>query len=606
MRFLSSLLVFGISVAACAADGWQLHPDAVVRPENPHGTVTQMPPFASTTFPKTTREWSVYVPAQYKPDGTAAVMIFQDGHDYAKLDGEWRTPTVLDNLIASGEMPVTVAVFIDPGTSTEKPKPGNAWQNSNRSFEYDSLGGRYSQFLLEEILPAVEKQWPLSHDPEMRAICGASSGGICSFTVAWERPEAFRKVLSTIGSFTNIRGGNLYPSEIRKTERKPIRVFLQDSSGDLDNIAGNWPLANQQLAAALKYMGYDVKFDYTEGYGHNSERGGSIFPDALRWLWRAESTLPATSTKGDLRGDLTLLNLLIPGEGWQEVITDSAGLKGPIQFADGLCPEAGGGLLFGDIVTGAIYRVKEDGSVEKVTDDKGSGMKFGPKGVLYTCICGQSRVSGIDLASGKVVADYPQIEANDLAMTAAGNAYITETGAGQVRRIALGDGGVAGEVSVVAKGIAGPNGIGLSPDGGTLAVSEFNGGNVWAYRVDADGGLSAGEPYMTLRRPIDLSGEFRRGEPPPYKKASGGDGLCTDAEGRYYVTSALGVQIFDPTGRLCGVLPPPQAGKQVTSCAFAGPGRAWLYVANGDRLYRRKLQATGVPGFLEGAAGKTP
>ena len=183
-------------------------------------------------------------------------------------------------------MPVTIGVFINPGVvpATEAGKK----DRSNRSFEYDSLGDTYAKFLLNELLPEVTKHYNITTDPNLRAICGASSGGICAFTVAWERPDAFRKVLSQIGSFTNIRGGHVYPALIRKTEKKPLRIFLQDGSGDLDNLHGNWPLANQEMAAALKFMGYDYKFEFgTEG--HNGKHGGAILPDSLRWLWRDDA-----------------------------------------------------------------------------------------------------------------------------------------------------------------------------------------------------------------------------------------------------------------------------------------------------------------------------
>ena len=286
MRFLLPLLA--APLIAFAADEFKPTPDHSENPNVPHGTVTPMPAWESKLFPGTTRDWWIYIPAQYQPDGSAAVMVFQDGRGYQDLKGHWRVPTVFDNLIARGDMPPTVAVFINPGNDPAKnpPVPGKPSKATNRSFEYDSLGDRYARFLLEEILPEVERKWPLTKDPEKRAICGASSGGICSFTVAWEHPEAFRKVLSTIGSFTNIRGGNVYPSLIRKTEPKPLRVFLADTSGDLDNPFGNWPLANQQMASALRFMKYDVRFDYAEGYSHSSLHGGSIFPDALKWLWR--------------------------------------------------------------------------------------------------------------------------------------------------------------------------------------------------------------------------------------------------------------------------------------------------------------------------------
>lgn len=285
MRSLLPLLLLSASCALALDDYKSDSPDHQENPNVPHGTVTKMPPWESKIFAGTVRDWSVYVPAQFKPDGSAALMVFQDGHDYVNLKGNWRVPTVFDNLIAKGEMPPTIAIFINPGNDATKPMPQSAWKVSNRSTEYDSLGDRYARFLIEEILPAVREKWPFSDDPEKHAISGASSGGICSFTVAWERPDQFRKVLSTIGSFTNIRGGNAYPYLIRKTERKPLRVFLQDGANDIDNEFGNWPLANKMMANSLEYMAYDVRFEFGDG-AHNSKHGGSIFPDALRWLWR--------------------------------------------------------------------------------------------------------------------------------------------------------------------------------------------------------------------------------------------------------------------------------------------------------------------------------
>ena len=287
MRIFAILLA-SASLCIAADSDYQPGPDSQAKPDVPKGEVRTFTLAESKAFPGTTREWSLYVPKQYDAAKPACAMVFLDGPGFAKVDGQFRVPVVFDNLIAKGDMPPCVAIFINPG---HKLKDGEdlatvKWKANNRSFEYDSLGDRYARFLIEEILPEVEKKWPLSKDPEKRAICGASSGGICSFTVAWERPDQFRKVLSTIGSFVNLRGGDAYPSLIRKTERKPLRVFLQDTSGDLDNPFGNWPLANQQMNAALKYMKYDVRFDYAEGYGHNSNHGGSIFPEALRWLWR--------------------------------------------------------------------------------------------------------------------------------------------------------------------------------------------------------------------------------------------------------------------------------------------------------------------------------
>ena len=237
----------------------------------------------SIIFEGTKREYHVYVPSQYKSVTPACVMIFQDGHAYIKEDGDVRAPIVFDNLIHKGEIPITIGIFVNPGHRGDM-FPENRWRANNRSYEYDSLGDQYVRFLLEELLPTVGKKFNLSKKAKDRAICGASSGGICAFTAAWERPDAFSKVYSMIGSFTNIRGGNIYPSLIRKTAPKPVRIFLEDGENDLNNSHGDWPLANLQMAAALNYMNWDYRFVYGKGK-HNLRHGGVLLPEALRWLW---------------------------------------------------------------------------------------------------------------------------------------------------------------------------------------------------------------------------------------------------------------------------------------------------------------------------------
>jgi enterochelin esterase family protein len=282
MRVLSALALLLVAVPALAADDYQLGPDSQVQADVPKGKITQHH-WQSKIFEGTERDYWVYVPAQYKPDKPACVMVFQDGKNYVNDQGQFRVPVVFDNLIHKGEMPVTIGIFINPGlfpTGDPKVKP-----RSNRSFEYDTLSDQYARFLLEEILPEVAKTYNLTQDAAGRAICGISSGGICAFTVAWERPNAFNKVLTHVGSFTNIRGGHNYQAILRKTPPKPIRIFMQDGSNDLNNEHGNWPLANQELASSLGFAKYDYKFVYGDG-AHNGKHGGAILPDSLRWLWR--------------------------------------------------------------------------------------------------------------------------------------------------------------------------------------------------------------------------------------------------------------------------------------------------------------------------------
>lgn len=310
---------------------YQLGPESMRQPDVPQGTVTKHV-WQSRIFEGTTREYYVYVPKQYTAAQPACVMVFQDGHAYVDENGSVRAPIVFDNLIHQGDLPVTIGVFVNPGHHGDS-QPENRWRASNRSFEYDTLSDQYARFVNNELLPliAADMQLNLSADPADRAICGASSGGICAFSAAWFHPEWFSKVLSHIGSFTNIRGGHDYPARIRKTDRKPIRVFLQDGENDLDNEHGNWWLANQQMAAALKFKDYDYRFVAGTGK-HSPKHGGAILPDSLRWLWRdhvvgniqrpeLEATVdPATAfaertlqvTSGDLKGEEVRYRLLAP------------------------------------------------------------------------------------------------------------------------------------------------------------------------------------------------------------------------------------------------------------------------------------------------------
>ena len=288
-KIVALVLLSSVSLQAHAADDYKLGPDSERQEGVPQGKVEKFS-WTSQVFKDTTRDCAVYIPSQYDGSHPACVMVFQDGGGYVNEKGAWRVPVVFDNLIAKKEMPVTVGIFLNPGVFPDqlaKDKDGKEKPKSNRSFEYDTLSDQYSKFIIDEMLPEVTKRFKLklTEDPDGRAIAGLSSGAICAFTVAWQRPDAFRKVVSSIGSYTNIRGGNAYPDMIRAAEKKPIRVFLQDGSNDLKNQFGSWFDANQAMAAVLKEKGYDYQFIAGDG-GHTSKHGGSIFPDTMRWVWR--------------------------------------------------------------------------------------------------------------------------------------------------------------------------------------------------------------------------------------------------------------------------------------------------------------------------------
>jgi hypothetical protein len=306
---LFSILALSVAslVPTRAADDYKLGADSLPQPGVPKGKVTQHT-WQSKIFSGTTRDYWVYVPAQYDGSTPAAVMVFQDGAGCVNLNGSIRVPNVFDNLIHKKEMPVTIGIFINPGEFRGE-RDSKGQPRRNRSFEYDTLSDQYARFLLDEILPEVGKNYKLTDDPERRAIQGQSSGGIAAFTVAWERPDAFRKIVSFIGSFTAIAyrpaqdgkpmqpGGDFYPTLIRKNPIKPLKVFIQDGANDLNNSHGSWFLANQQMVAALQWAnrnadeknasGPRYQFAYAWGDGaHSGKHGGAIFPEIMRWLWK--------------------------------------------------------------------------------------------------------------------------------------------------------------------------------------------------------------------------------------------------------------------------------------------------------------------------------
>lgn len=268
----------------------QYHPNPEAFPGEavPRGKVASHRAWAqSRVYPLTRRDLWIYTPPGFDPLGEApALAVFNDGGAYLDRNGPIRATAVLDTMLAAGEAPPTVGVFVMPGAAEGSPQ--------QRSIEYDSLTDDYVRFLVEDLLPFVEGELgcTLSTDAARRTICGISSGGICAFTAAWRRPDVFGRVVSHCGSFTAIRGGHNYPFLIRSTPRKPIRVWMQSGSADADILYGSWPLANQEVAAALRFAGYDVRFVFGEG-GHNLRHGGAVFADTLRWLGRATGDEPA-------------------------------------------------------------------------------------------------------------------------------------------------------------------------------------------------------------------------------------------------------------------------------------------------------------------------
>ena len=271
-----------------AAPQYKTDPDSLPQASVPKGKLEGPFIFKSQVFSNTVRRYWTYVPAQYTAEKPACVLVFQDGQRATRTNGSLRVPQVMENLIAKKEMPVTIGIFITPGARGEEYVEVGGGNPNNRSYEYDSLGDRYARFIIDEMLPEVGKKYNLTKDPEGRAIGGTSSGAICAFNVAWERPDQFRKVISCIGSFTDIKGGHVFPKLIRENDKKPIRIFLEDTLHDLpspNNPNRDWHVQNVAMVAAFHEKGYDMTHVFDEGT-HSDAHGGSIMPQMLRWLWR--------------------------------------------------------------------------------------------------------------------------------------------------------------------------------------------------------------------------------------------------------------------------------------------------------------------------------
>ena len=544
---------------------------SVAQPGVPKGEVIKGVFDKSTIFPGTWREYWIYVPAQYNPDSAACLYVNQDGI-------QWNAPTVFDNLIYHKEMPITIGVFITPGRVLA-PNEETSLDRFNRSFEYDGLGDAYVRFLTEEILPLVEKQKTsdgriirLSKNGNDHAIGGSSSGAVCAFTAAWERPSEFSRVFSAIGTYVGLRGANRYPTLIRKYEPKPIKIFMQDGANDLNIYGGDWWMANQSMERALVFSGYEVKHVWGEG-GHNGKMGTSVFPEAMRWLWKdwPKPVMPS-ATKNDFLNDI-----LVPGADW-ELVGEGYG------FTEGAIANADGEVFYHDIPNSKTYKVGMDGKPEALSLNahKSSGTAFGADGKRYVT-AGETKqiIAYDDKEMATVLAD--GISGNDLVATRKGDIYVTSPeGAQKPGKIYLVRPG--GEKVIVDEGLMFPNGIALTPDQTQLYVTESTTHWVWIYTIQPDGSLANKQRYGWLNVPDRAENAWP-------------DGLKCDTEGRVYVATRMGIQVLDQLGRVHAILPVPSG--QASNCCFGGADFNMLYVTCGDKVYRRRLNVHGANTFAD-------
>ncbi len=546
-----------------AADTYELGPDSMRQEGVPKGTVTKFQWNDSKIYPGTIRDYHIYVPAQYDPKEPACVMIFQDGNGFASEKGRWRAPVVLDNLIHRGELPVMIGVMVQPGVVPAANK--DAQPRFNRSFEYDAMGDRYARFLLEELLPHVAKSYNLKQDGNSRGILGSSSGAICAFNAAWERPEEFSRVVSFVGTFVNLRGGHNFPWMIRKMETKPLRIFMQDGVNDNDLYCGSWWEANRDVLRSLEFSGYEVEHVWgTEG--HNNKHGSAILPQALKSVWSGyPNPIPKPKHKGD-----RFLDIYLDGEDWVK-------LAGGFQFTEGPAVDAKGNLFFTDLRASEIHRVDaKSGKVALFAKDTGkaNGLMFGPDGRLYACANGRKEIVAYGM-DGKYEVVAKGLGSNDLVINSKGDIYVTSPGEKNVYIIPKG-----GKPQVVDTGIAKPNGVAFSPDQTVLMVSDTEGAFVYSFRIKEDGTLTFKQPYHFLHMPVGGN-------------TSGADGMAMDDQGFLYVTTHMGIQVCDQPGRVNGIIRKPQ-NQWVSNITFGGPEMDVIYVTCGDSVYKRRIKRKGV------------
>ena len=581
--------------AGCGGRGYPLGPQSQRHPGVPEGQVFNIALKQSAIYPGMECTIQVYVPAQYQARKPACVCLF--------LDGLWgAAPVVFDNLIHQKHMPVCIGIGLLAGqTHAARSRKDPRW---NRSFEFDSMTDVLADFIIHEVLPAVEgHKTPgglpirLSPDPNDRCIAGGSSGGIGAFNAAWRRPDAFRRVYIVSGTFVGMRGGDRFPVLIRKTEPKPLRVFINDGIFDEwwgGPEFGDWWISNLNVERALHFAGYHVQ--HLWGKGGHCGQGGAVLPQALRWLWQ-DWPRPVTAR---LPGNFNIQAIIKVGQEWRPVLGSESQAAGKAyQFpgyasapvidaastAAALASDRQGRVFVMNPAAGRIERLTGTGQVQPfvAVSPGDNGMAFGPDGRLYVVETARARVVAFDPSgTSQTIAD--GLAGRGLTVTPRGEIYVTQaaesgSSSGQVWLVRPN-----GRKQVVAEGLNAPSGLALTPDGLWLCVGESQGHHAFSYQVKPDGDLRCGEPFYWLHVP-DAANDSGVGQ------------ICMDRQGRAYAATRLGIQVLDHNGRVVAILPvvPWAQSQQLAGICFGGRDFKTLYVSTGSGIYRRQMNVAGMP-----------
>ncbi len=572
MRLIHLLLLLG-SVLHSAEPEFPLTADSQVQANVPKGMMIKDSYKArdGSVFPGTEREYEIYLPAGHDKTKPAAFMVFQDGVIY-------QAPVVFDNLIAKKEVPPLVGIFIKPGVAPAANE--NALPRYNRSYEYDSITPTYSEFLIDEFLPAIESKHgiKLSTDPNHAAISGNSSGGICAFMVAWHRPDRFRRVFTGVGTYVGIHGADQLPVLVRKFEPKPLRIFLQSGTGDNNLYCGDWWMANQMMERSLTWAGYDVNHAWGEG-GHNQKHASQIFPEVLRWLWRDWQT--TMEVKANPRGDSKWRGYEVVGDGeWEAVIKDGAGLRS-------MASAQSGEVFAINSSNGKWWRISRQFKASvfsegHISDDHGlpiSRFVFGSNSKLYgTGSNNRDGISEIKLDGTTAPSDMSGgISGWSLCAAKDRWYYMGKMFTNEVYSFRGPKEGVPFTEPLCSEVQRQIYALALSPDQTQLFATCDDSDEVFSYRITADHRLADPQPYFLLDAGTGKTAEAR--------------GLCVDTNGWLYVATHLGVQICDQAGRVNFIIPTPTPAIDV---CFGGMELSDLFVACGDTIYKRPTKAKGV------------
>jgi gluconolactonase len=547
-------------------------PEASNNPAVPQGDFMQGV-VNSKIYPGTANNFQVWVPAQYDPAKPACFLLVMDG-----IGGQ---EAVVNNLMAEKAMPVTIVIGISPGMAFEN-QPGKLQRSMRyiRSLEFDGTNEDFSNYVLNELLPAVEQMKTqngraihLSRDGNDHAVMGFSSGGIAAFGLAWHRPDQFRRVFSGIGTFVPMRGGNEYAPLVRKTESKPIRIFLEDGSTDAwSTDFGMWYDANLALESALTFAGYDVAHAWGT-HGHDGGPGTTILPDVLRWLWR---DYPAPIVAGASQ-NYRLSQAIAPKEDWQKI-------GQAFQGATSLAAAPNGDVYVSDPASATVEKIGADGKATKFVPEALEGMCFGPDGTLYGCDAGKMKIVAID-AKGAVRAVAHEIAGHGITVAHDGTIYVSEPGKHAELPSTIWRIKPNGEKTAMDHGLFPATGVAFQPDGALFYAAESSSRWVYSYIVQPDGSFADRQPFYWLHTSDTPSN-------------AGAEDLANDKAGYLYIATRMGIQVCDLRGEVGAIVPLPTPCGPVRSLCFGGPNFDELYATDGTQVFRRKMKAPGVAPWM--------